>query len=228
MPAVYDNSVEVFNNVASTTLESASFAVGGSNRVLYVFVATGAVTPVDPSAVKWGGSGGTSLTQIGTTIDHHANGKFSLWRLIAPAAQTATVHVTWPSSQDERYFIAYSAKDADQTTPNNTVAQATGNSTAPSVAATSVSGDLAISGMTFLDTGGNADTISTADTSRQEIEGTDLVFEGMGVSEATAAGASTTMTWTLAHARPWGIFALAINGAAAGGYTPRATLLGVG
>ncbi|WP_395707568.1 hypothetical protein [Casimicrobium huifangae] len=228
MPAVYDNSVEAFNNVASTTLESASFAVGGSNRVLYVFVATGAGTPVDPSAVKWGGSGGVSLSQIGTTIDHHANGKFSLWRLIAPAAQTATVHVTWPSAQDERYFIAYSAKDADQTTPNNTVAQASGSSNTPSVAATSVSGDLVICGATFLDTGGTSETLSTTDTSRQEIEGADLVYEGMGVSEKTATGTSTTMSWTISDADPWGIFALAINGAAAGGYTPRATLLGVG
>lgn len=228
MPALYDNSVEAFNNVAATTLESASFAVGGSNRVLYVFVATGAGTPVDPSAVKWGGSGGVSLSQIGTTIDHHANGKFSLWRLIAPAAQTATVHVTWPSAQDERYFIAYSAKDADQTTPNNTVAQASGSSNTPSVAATSVSGDLVICGATFLDTGGTSETLSTTDTSRQEIEGADLVYEGMGVSEKTATGTSTTMSWTISDADPWGIFALAINGAAAGGYTPRATLLGVG
>lgn len=228
MQAVYDNSVEAFNNVAATTLESASFAVGGSNRVLYVFVATGAGTPVAPSAVKWGGSGGVSLSQIGTTIDHHANGKFSLWRLIAPAAQTATVHVTWPSAQDERYFIAYAAKDADQTTPNNTVAQASGSSNTPSVAATSVAGDLVICGATFLDTGGTSETLSTTDTSRQEIEGADLVFEGMGVSEKTATGTSTTMSWTISDPDPWGIFALAINGAAAGGYTPRATLLGVG
>lgn len=217
MAALYDNSVEAFSASASTTLESAAFTIGGANRVLYVFVATGAGTPVIPSAVKWGGSGGTSLTQISSTLDHHANGKFSLWRLIAPAAQSGTVHVTWPAAQDERYFIAYSAQDADQTTPNGTVAAATGNSTTPSAAADSASGDLVICGTTFLDTGGAADTLSTADTSRQEIEGADLSFEGMGVAEKTATGASTTMSWTISNAMPWGIYVLAINGVSGGG-----------
>lgn len=212
MEATYDNSVEAFSSTPNTTLESAAFAVGGTDRVLYVFVSTGAGSPVIPSAVRWGGSGGTALTQIGTTIDHHTNGKFSVWRLINPTAQTSTIHVTWPSSQDERYFIGVSYKDVDQATPNDTVAQATGTGVAPTVNATSASGKLVISGVTFIDTGGNGFTLSTSDTSRQEIEGADLLFEGSGASEKTATGSSTTMAWTISDSASWGIFALTLNG----------------
>ena len=219
MAAVRDNSVEAFSASAATTLETATFAVGGSNRVLYVFVATGAGTPVDPSAVKWGGSGGTSLAQISTTLNVSANGKFSVWRLIAPTAQTSTVHVTWGSSQDERLIIAVSVKDADQTTPNGTVATATGTSASPSVAAASVSGDYVLSGGFWLDDAGSSRTVAVdaSETSIQEIEGADVVFEGMWASEETAAGTSTTMSATISGSEEWGMFAFAVNGAAAGG-----------
>src|SRR5690348_8551656 len=116
MAALIDNSIKEFKTDNLSTLETASFAVAGSNRVLYVFVATGAGSPTAPTAVKWGGSGGTSLTQIGTTLTVSAFGRFTVWRLIAPTAQTSTVHVTWSGNQDERLMIAVSVKDADQTT----------------------------------------------------------------------------------------------------------------
>lgn len=219
MAAVYDNSVEAFSASASTTLETASWAVGGSNRYLLVFVGSGAGTPVDPSAVKWGGSGGTSLTQKGSTLNMGTNAKWSCWELIAPTAQTSTVHVTWGSSQDERWIIAISFTTTDQTTPTRTVATATGTSTAPSVNATSVSGDLVVDGVAFLDTDGGSRTLTVgaSQTSRQEIEGADLVYEGAGVSTEAATGTSTTMSWSMSGSggRPWATFAMALIESAA-------------
>lgn len=217
MAALYDNSAKGFSVVSGSTLSSGSFAVGGSNRVLYVFVGTGAAgAPVEPATVKWNTS--ESFTQISTTITS-ANGKFSVWRLIAPTAATSTVDVTWGSNQDERLVVAISVKDCDQATPNNTVAQAGPTiSTAATVTATSVSGDLVIDGCYFLDSAGNSRTLAVngGQTSRQEIEGADTAFEGLGVSTLTATGTSTVMPWTISGAitvNGWSMFAFATNGA---------------
>jgi hypothetical protein len=217
MAALVDNSVKASDNTgggATTTLETASFAVAGSNRVLYVLAGSGAGTPVDPSAVKWGGSGGTSLTQIGTTLNVGANVKISLWRLIAPAATSSTIHVTWGSGQDERWIIGVSTKDTDQTTPNGTLASATGSGTGPTVAATTTSGNLVLDFMSWLDGGGSSFTVTDdVPDSLQEIEGATLQYEGAGASRETAAGASTTTSWTISGGagNDWGIFAFQVN-----------------
>jgi hypothetical protein len=207
----------------TTTLQTSAFTAGGSNRVLYVLAGSGAGTPVDPSAVKWGGSGGTSLTKLGATLDMGSNAKASLWRLIAPATGSNTVHVTWGSAQDERWVIAVQVQDADQTTPNNTVATATGTNAAPTVSATSVAGDLVLDFVSFLDIGGQSFGLTDdVPDSLQELDnGTGIgPFEGAGASRETAAGTSTTCSWTAGGTLAgggWSIFAFAVNAAAAGG-----------
>jgi hypothetical protein len=206
----------------TTILETGAFTAGGSNRVLYVLAGSGAGTPVDPSAVKWGGSGGASLTKLGATLDMGSNAKASLWRLIAPATGSNTVHVTWGSAQDERWVIAVQVQDADQTTPNNTVATATGTNASPTVTATSVSGDLVLDFVSFLDIGGQSFQLTDdVPDSLQELEGAGGIsaFEGAGASRETAAGTSTTCSWTVGGTLAgggWSIFALAVNAAAAG------------
>lgn len=206
----------------TSTLETAAFTVGGSNRVLYVLAGSGAGTPVDASAVRWGGSGGTALTQISTTLNLGVNAKMSLWRLIAPATGSNTVHASWGSNQDERWLIAVQVQDADQTTPNGTVATATGTDAAPTAAAASVSGDLVLDFMSWLDLGGRNLTVTDdVPDSLQELEaGAISAYEGAGASRETASGTSTTCSWTLSASTGgdggWGIFALAINEAEAG------------
>lgn len=227
--ATYDNSSQAFDTVANTTLATASFAIGGSNRYLLVCVGSGAGTPVDPSAVKWGGSGGTSLTQKGTTLAMGANAKWSAWELIAPTAQTSTVHVTWPSAQDERWILAVSFAGVDQTTPTRTLATATGTGGTPTftmtVNATSQSGDLVADCAAFANANSDSATLAVngSQTSRQEVEGAALVYEGGGASTLTASGASTTMAWTVsgtsASVQNWGTFAMALIDAAASDQT---------
>ena len=220
MAATVVDSVAVgaADNIA--TLETGSLTVSGSNRVLWVHVGSGAGTPVDPTSVKWGGSGGTSLTQISTTLDVGSNEKISVWRLISPAATSSTVYVTWPSAQDERWIIAVAVQDADQTTPNGTVATATGTSNTPSVAATSTSGQLVLDFVSFLDTGSDTLTVGAGQTQLENIAGGAFSsFEGSASSTETASGSSTTMSWTISDVsvNGWGIFAFAINDASGGG-----------
>lgn len=223
MAAVVNNSAKVgaADNVA--TLETGAFAVGGVNRVLYALVGSGAGTPTDPTAVKWEGSGGTSMTQIGTTINCGANVKMSLWRLIAPNAASSTVHATWAGNQDERWIIPVAVEDADQATPNGTVAQGTGTNLSATVNADSVAGDLVLDFLSYLDSAGGGRTC-TKDASQTEIQNLGGVqitaFEGAGSSSETAAGASTTMSWAISGGGSidgWGTFAFAVNGATGGG-----------
>ncbi len=222
MAATVDNSVRVFSGANVTSLTSAAWTLAGSNRVLYSQAASGASSPLAPNAVKHGGSGGASLTQLGTTANVGSSGKHSLWRLIAPASGSQTSYVSWASAQDETLLISVSVKDADQTTPNGTVAAATGHATNITVNATTVSGDLVLDFAFFLDGNGNNIVMAAggSQASLKEIDGTDLGYEGMGSSSLSASGTSTTMSWTLTGAdlgnTDWSTFAADINPAGAG------------
>lgn len=222
MAALYDNSQRGFTTTPATSFSTAAAAVAGTNRVLFAWILTGATTVLDPSTVKWNTT--ESLTQLGTTINLGANVKISLWRLINPTAGSFALDVTWAGTQEEIGVIWVSTKDTDQVTPNGTVATATGSTSAPTVNASSAAGELVLDGAGFSDNGANniTLTVDASQTSNQEIDGADLGFEGLGSSRETAAGASTTMSWTMSAtaAFGWGIFAFQVNGAAAGGETP--------
>jgi hypothetical protein len=210
--ASVNNSARGFSAVGGTTISSASFAVGGSNRVLYAFVFAGASSPTAPSTVKWNTS--ESFSQLSTTLNASAFGRHTLWRLIGPTATTATADATWGASMDERLIIVVAVQDADQTTPNNAIATATGTDNTPSVTVVSISGDLVLDGMGFLDTGQSSRVITpdASQVSIQEIEGADTVGDGIGSSRETAAGSSTVMSWTISGAHDgWATFGFDVN-----------------
>jgi len=216
-PAIVD-STSVGDNGGGTSLESASFTVSGENRVLYVMAGSGASSPVTANSVEWGGSGGTSLTQISTTLNMQADyGRMTLWRLIAPTAQTSTVYVTWGSSQDERWIIAFAIENCDQSTPNNTIATATGTNAAPTVNAISSANDLVLDFMSWLELDGDSYTCTIGANQVQSANLGGGAFnpnEGAGASHETATGASTTMSWTISgtgYQQGWGIYAFSLN-----------------
>jgi hypothetical protein len=224
MAAVVNNSAKKSSAVSATSLTTDAFAVGGANRVLYVMVGSGANTPVAANGVKWGGSGGTALTQIGTSKEFAEYGYQTLWRLIAPTAQTSSVYATWPSAQDERWIIAVAVEDANQTTPNNTVAEiGVVSDTAPTVNATSVSGDLVLDFASILHTGESSPYITegASQTALQKFgAGVIATTEDAGASWETAIGISTTMSWSKSGGITGScIHALAVNAAASGGAT---------
>lgn len=213
-PAVYDNSARGFSNSAATSIATSSFAVSGSNRVIYAWVASGAGSPVAPTGVTWNG---TPMTQQSSTQTVTAFGRSSLWRLIAPAATTSTCNATFGSAQDERLIVCISFTNADQTTPNGTIASATGTNFSISNTATTVSGDLVVDGAFFLDVNcqNYTFTIGGSQTQRAKIDGTDVVCEGLTTSTITASGTTQAMTWTVPTATgtlEWGTFAFAVKG----------------
>jgi len=218
------DSTKKASAAASTTLETdaSDLTVSGSDTYLLAWVMTGAGTPVAPSAVKWGGSGGTSLSQIGSTVNCGANGKLSLWGLTAPTAQSSTVHVTWGSSQDERVIIAASFSGVDQGTPLGTSNSGTGTNHAPTVAVTSVSGDLVVDGTWFVDSSANSWGL-TKDASQTLLQGFGggviSIYEDAGASSEVASGTSTTMSWTISGsggAPDWGVIGVAVKSGGSG------------
>lgn len=221
MAAAFESSAKNSSLVPSTTISSASFTLAGTNKVLYVLAGASSGSPITPSAVKWGGSGGVSLTQVGSSLSLGAFTNISIWRLINPTSQTSTVHVTWGAAQDETWVIAANFQGVDQTTPNGTVATSTGAvSAAITVNATSTAGQLVVDFQSWLDLGNNGRTatVGAGQTSIEEIEGPTLGYEGAGASYETAAGTSTTMSWALSGTVDnWGTFAFALNDAGGGG-----------
>lgn len=217
---VYDNSASTFSGANVASLTTASWAIGGSDRYLVAGIGSGAATPVDPTEMRWGGSAGTLLTKFGTTQSLGANWKLSAYGLLAPTAQTSTLYGLWPSTQDETAISGVSATGVDQTTPTGTVATAAGTDTAPTVAVTTAADDFVVDVIWFGDSSGASRTLTVGagQTSRQEIEGANLVYEGMGMSTEVATGTSTTMSWTISGAVDnWGIQGIPLKPVAAGG-----------
>jgi hypothetical protein len=206
-------------NVASLT--TSSFTIGGSDRYLVAGVCSGAGTPVNPTEARWGGSGGTLMTKESTTLDVGATFKTSMYRLLAPTAQTSTLYCLWPSNQDETALGGISFTGVDQTTPVRSSASATGTGS-PTVNVTTVADDMVVDVMWAGEATGTSTTLAVggSQTSRIEIEGTDLGgFEALGMSHETATGTSVTMSWTITDATTnnWGIRALPLIPAAAAG-----------
>lgn len=213
-----------FSTANVTTLSTAAFTIAGANRLLVVGVLSGAGTPVNPVSVKWPSSGGTALTQIGTTLVLGGNVRLSFWALKAPATGSGQVVVDWGTNQDETGIVAASYTGVDQTTTfrsSGTPNTATGTDTTPTVAVTSVSGDWVVDAVGFLDNGGSSLTLTVgaSQTSHGEVEGANLAFEGLGTSHEVASGVSTTMSWTRSGGGSinWGIIGISLIPDAGGG-----------
>jgi hypothetical protein len=224
MAIAFDAAVEAFSAVNQTTLESGSMTIAGTNRILIVGVISAAGTVSAPSAVKWGGSGGASLTQIGTTIALGGFAMVSMWRLVNPNTGASTVHVTWAGAQDEKGLVGASYTGVDQGTPLGTPNQA--GPTIDQNATVDIAGavnDLIVDIVGVMDLAGGAPTLAAAggQTSRNEVEGADLSYPAIGISDKAGA-ASVTMAWTIGAATiaeaddGWGEIGVALKPAGAG------------
>lgn len=125
MPITIDNSIRVYG-LAVSSLTTPSWAIGGSDRLLVAGVAMSSQYPANPTACKWGGSGGTAMTLVGgthLTIDSYR--RLSMYTLTAPTVQTSTGYVSWASAMDEvcAFFINYAG--VDQADPLHSIAKTT-------------------------------------------------------------------------------------------------------
>lgn len=225
MAAAHGTAGRGFSAGNVSSLETEDITVSGANGFMMAFPACGAGSPVAPSAVKWGGSGGTSMTQQGTTITVETYGRHSAYKLTAPTSQTAKVYCDWGSNQDETILIAEFATGIDQTTPIRNFAQNLSNQQSPSAAVTSVAGDLCLSSL-FLLSGSTASKTLTAGspgTAAKVVDQADVGgYEVSGVQYYTATGTSTTLSWTIAGEATafnnWvNLFTIALTPASGGG-----------
>lgn len=208
-------------DAGGTTQDSGSITVAAGS-VMYVLVESSDNTAVACSGVVWAPSGANqAFTQIGTTIDHSSpNAKASLWRLVSPSATTATVRASWGSNQSERLVAVWVGTGIDTTTPNGTIAQNTGTTAAVSSGAiTTTSGSLVVMLATLLSGSGTPLSFnSPSGTERNEGSTSGTPFDTSATQDTTAAGTSTTMTWTISSTpSSWASFGFQVNDATGGG-----------
>jgi len=197
MPAPSVNASESVDGITSATAVTPAFAVGGSNRVLYAGVHISGGSPGTVTACKWGGSGGTSMTQVYDSGVVESFLRLYVFRLIAPTAMTDTVHVTFNAAQDEYGLIAVAIQDCDQTTPNGTIVGANGNalSPGPSVAVSSEVGGFVIDFVSRFVYGPSGLSVGAGQTQiKQGAAGSGSDY--FSVASSSEPGATTTtMTW---------------------------------
>jgi len=196
-------------DVASTAHADASVltwphACTGSNLVLVVGVSSWGRLP---TSVTYNGVALTLIVIQDTDPNYYA----SLWYLTAPVTGTHDVVVTLDGSNPV-IGGATSWTGADQSVPIGASGDATGTSTAPSVAISSATGEIVLDvlcshRLDALTASGGADQIERWNDSYNYFSS--RIMLGAGSSEAGAA--SVTMSWTLSVSVTWGIAAAAIK-----------------
>lgn len=216
MAIAYDVSASTFSAANVSSLTTGAVTASGSDRYLVAGAASGAGTAVGADSMKWGGSGGTALTQHGSSLAVGPNGHISAWSLDDPATGSQTLYGSWPSNQDETCIGGNTYTGVQGVRGTASAAGNQGVEGQPTVNVTTVASDMAVDFLWLVDGGGNNPTIAvgSGQTSRIEIEaGAITQYEAFGSSEESATGSSTTMSWTisLATAADWGIWAIALT-----------------
>jgi len=195
-------------------------------------MATADGTPTTHSGMKWGGSGGDALTQVGSSLTIGPYAVLSAWRLIAPTATTGTAYGNWAAAQNQDCIAMLSYTGVDQTTPVGTAVTATGlvdagGAGTATVNVTTVPGDLVVACAWSQNESQATNpqlTPSGGSTGRYEVEGTTIEggWAALQVIELVATGTTTTMSIDIVGAQNnggndrWGIIAFVVNQAAAG------------
>src|SRR5438876_3978980 len=157
------------------------------------------------------------MTSAGSAVNASGAGAH-IYYLLNPAAGSNTVSVTLSASASEIYLGAVTFTGANQTTPVGIFAAATGSSTAPSVTATSNTGETVIDTVTLCTS--SAPTVGGGQTQQWGTGSAQGSGHGAG---STKPGASTvTMSWTSSNVA-WAIGAVGIKPAAGCSSLPDAT-----
>jgi len=203
MPIAFDNSGKADADAVSS-LESPAWLISGSNRHLVVGVGVIEITtPPDPSSVKRNGSGGTNLTQNGSSILFDSSQyRGSIWELVAPAAANETIYVALAETCYRVFIIGCSFTGVNQITPTRT--RTTNNATneadpgpATVTCANTALNDLVVDFLACGQSGGTATNVAVGagQTERAVVESPDLDILAGGMSTEPATGSSVTMTW---------------------------------
>lgn len=225
MAIAFDASVSVQGS-GVTSLTSASFTISGSNRYAVVNVSGSAGTPAAPSAIKIGGSGGTSCDLDSNNGTFSSFGFIGVGTLVAPPTGSQTAYASWGSTQDEAAICAVTYTGVDQATPKGTTQTGSGTGTGTTVTATvnvsTTTGDVVVDCVAGYHEAANTATIAVgaSQNSREEEESIDG-FTAVGSSDETASGSTTTMSWDFTFGSSnnyaWATRAFVINAASGGG-----------
>lgn len=239
MAIAYDNvSPDTVGSAVTSVTSSAWSIAAGADRILVGFLASVDASPAAHSGMKWGGAGGTALTQVGSTYSAGLYTRLSAWRLIAPTAASQTLYGNVAASQGYLAAAGLSYSGVDQTTPTGTTATNSGSVTnsfgfdATVTIATAVN-DVVLACFVIVDGNGSTPLMTPngtpASTGRYDNES---AIYSIQAQEVVATGTSTTVSCNIAPTASnitgdWGAFALILN-PVAGAFKPRMTLLGAG
>ena len=176
-------------------LTTPTLTCSGSNVCVIGVAGWGAGTPPAFSALKWGGVGGTTMTQIGSTVSGGDNSRLAMAHL-EPSAGDATIYCLLTGSTDEFGLAGSTWSGVDGTTPIGTPQSAggydldAGTVTTPNIS--SATGETVVDGA-YTSASGGTITKDAGQTLLSETEG----IGGYGsVGTSYKAGAATvTMSW---------------------------------
>lgn len=207
MPSASNPQTNSATSGATSISKTSYTPSAGSNRIVVAVVSLNADAGI-PTGFS-GTFGGNAMT----LLDSQANGDSVVVMLYIKEANfpsvPATVTVNWTNSAGVVLGV-YTILDADQTTPFGTVAKATGNSTAPSVAVTSEAGDLvvdAVAMVAFTTDTFNVGSGQTVIHSLHSGSGSSV----RGASSYESGASSVTMSWLNTSSFTWSIMGVTVN-----------------
>jgi len=176
----------------------------GSGRFLVVTVQLGspcAGTVPEVTSVTYGNLALTRITTITGTPCGMNTTRSDQWQLVAPPLGTNDVDVVLGGPALTVHSAALAFVGIDQMTPVRATAIARGNGTASTVSVNSAPGDLVVN---TVGEGGKIGAPGTGQTLRflDNNSGGDTL-DNSAASTQTAAGTSTTMTWTFTDQDEW-------------------------
>lgn len=202
----------------STTHDSPSLTVSGSNKVMWVLAMCSDGTPGAPSGVVWDPAGlAQALSPVGSSITFATFGNAQLFRLVAPGDATGVVRITWAATKGERSAIVWVETGVDQGTPNGTVVTGTGTANGVASGAVSTSpGQRVLHFAHAISTGvfSAAPNFNTpSGTERHDDVTAGTAYDAFAAQEQVAAGASTSPSWAARDdaGDGWVSFAFAVN-----------------
>ena len=195
--------VSTTSGTALATFISLSVTVAaGNDRILVVTISTNVA-----AASAFFGS--FPLTKLGAKSGSGGFGRAEIWYLVNPPVTTDTLAVYFDANGTHAVG-ASTYTGVDQRNPWGPVATATGTSTAPSVTATTATGQLVVDAL-----GADTTVVATVGALQTQRWNDALtVVRGAGSTQAGADGG--VMSWTLATSQIWGMVAAAL--------LPKATL----
>lgn len=219
--AVNNSISEWFDGTANGT--TSSVTPGGSNRALFMGVGTanfGSTSTIDDA--RYGGSGGTQLTKIGTdeTLAPGEN-SFAIYGIAASPNSSTTLFGDWSGTPVRPFVAGAFLENVNQTTPFEGRTLNSGGSGDPitssdaSVTITGmVSGQKAIAAVLCAAGGGDIGAFVAGSGTTIVTQTRDLIG-GLAIIYGTASGTSLTLTatcsQTTANYLTWKVLGVRIN-----------------